>query len=226
MYKHWFQLFPFYVGNIFTWRLRLLNISSHVNYVYCMFALQCRRVWVLSHDYCCLQVLRNLGSVDSKAQEKAKEIRIKYEKKLNTMQKELSKLQSAKREHARLMKAKVIQYIQDFTIMIVLIFYPIDRSFTTIAFHICFMRCPIWNAAPVAQNCFQRPWLSFKFARQAEVIIVYVNFRSKMSTSWRHWKLNWLIWRKSKWNWWGKWGTRCPKPNIGRRSFHLNWNRW
>ena len=45
--------------------------------------------------------------MDSKAEEKAKEIRIRYEKKLNTMQKEMSKLQSAKREHARLMKAKV-----------------------------------------------------------------------------------------------------------------------
>eukprot|EP00795_Rhopilema_esculentum_P012993 gene12993-3761_t len=52
------------------------------------------------------KVLRNLGSVDSKAQEKSNEIRIRYEKKLNSMQKEMSKLQSAKREHARLMKAK------------------------------------------------------------------------------------------------------------------------
>jgi len=51
------------------------------------------------------KVLRNLGSVDSKAAEKAKEIRIEYEKKLKSMKKEMSKLQSAKREHARLMKA-------------------------------------------------------------------------------------------------------------------------
>ena len=52
-------------------------------------------------------MLRNLGSVDSKAAEKAKEIRIEYEKKLKSMKKEMSKLQSAKREHARLMKANV-----------------------------------------------------------------------------------------------------------------------
>ena len=52
-------------------------------------------------------MLRNLGSVDSKAAEKAKDIRIEYEKKLKSMKKEMSKLQSAKREHARLMKANV-----------------------------------------------------------------------------------------------------------------------
>eukprot|EP00794_Sanderia_malayensis_P016767 gene16767-18461_t len=52
------------------------------------------------------KVLKNIGTIDSKAAEKAKEIRVKYEKKLASMQKELSKLQSAKREHSRLVKAK------------------------------------------------------------------------------------------------------------------------
>ena len=51
--------------------------------------------------------MKNVGTVDSKAAAKAKDIRIKYEKKLTTMQKELSKLQSAKREHGRLIKSKV-----------------------------------------------------------------------------------------------------------------------
>lgn len=37
-------------------------------------------------------------------EEKAKKIRVEYERKLNSMNKELQKLQSAQREHARLLK--------------------------------------------------------------------------------------------------------------------------
>lgn len=37
-------------------------------------------------------------------EEKAKKIRVEYEKKLSSMNKELQKLQSAQREHARLLK--------------------------------------------------------------------------------------------------------------------------
>lgn len=48
-----------------------------------------------------------MGSVDSVANEKANEVKKRYEKKLTTMQKELSKLQNAKREHNRLLKTKV-----------------------------------------------------------------------------------------------------------------------
>ena len=45
--------------------------------------------------------------MDAKAREKSDEVRKRYEKKLQTMQKELSKLQNAKREHQRLLKTKV-----------------------------------------------------------------------------------------------------------------------
>lgn len=37
-------------------------------------------------------------------EEKAKKIRVEYERKLSSMNKELQKLQSAQREHARLLK--------------------------------------------------------------------------------------------------------------------------
>jgi len=51
--------------------------------------------------------LKNIGSVDAAAKEKSDEVRKRYEKKLLQMQKELSKLQNAKREHQRLLKTKV-----------------------------------------------------------------------------------------------------------------------
>uniref|UniRef100_A0A8C1P726 Kinesin family member 21A n=1 Tax=Cyprinus carpio TaxID=7962 RepID=A0A8C1P726_CYPCA len=50
------------------------------------------------------RVLQNMGSVESCTEEKAKKIKSEYEKKLNSMNKELQKLQSARKEHARLLK--------------------------------------------------------------------------------------------------------------------------
>ncbi|KYO38601.1 kinesin-like protein KIF21A isoform X2 [Alligator mississippiensis] len=50
------------------------------------------------------QVLQNLGSVESYSEEKAKKIKLEYEKKLQTMNKELQRLQTAQKEHARLLK--------------------------------------------------------------------------------------------------------------------------
>ncbi|KAF7228974.1 transcript variant X3, partial [Nothobranchius furzeri] len=50
------------------------------------------------------KVLHNMGSVGSGTEEKAKKIKVEYEKKLNSMNKELLKLQSAQKEHARLLK--------------------------------------------------------------------------------------------------------------------------
>ncbi|XP_066114202.1 kinesin-like protein KIF21A isoform X10 [Saccopteryx bilineata] len=50
------------------------------------------------------QVLQNLGSVESYSEEKAKKVRSEYEKKLQTMNKELQRLQTAQKEHARLLK--------------------------------------------------------------------------------------------------------------------------
>uniref|UniRef100_A0A3Q3JAJ6 Kinesin motor domain-containing protein n=1 Tax=Monopterus albus TaxID=43700 RepID=A0A3Q3JAJ6_MONAL len=50
------------------------------------------------------KVLHNMGSVESGTEEKAKKIKTEYEKKLSSMNKELQKLQSAQREHARLLK--------------------------------------------------------------------------------------------------------------------------
>lgn len=44
------------------------------------------------------------GSVETCTEEKAKKIKSEYEKKLNSMNKELQKLQSAQKEHARLLK--------------------------------------------------------------------------------------------------------------------------
>merc|ERR1711973_564251 len=52
------------------------------------------------------KVLRNMGTVDSKAQDKANEVKKRYEKKLTAMQKELSKLQNSKKETQRLLKTK------------------------------------------------------------------------------------------------------------------------
>ncbi|XP_052410499.1 kinesin-like protein KIF21A isoform X1 [Carassius gibelio] len=50
------------------------------------------------------RVLQNMGSVESCTEEKAKKIKSEYEKRLNSMNKELQKLQSARKEHARLLK--------------------------------------------------------------------------------------------------------------------------
>nr|XP_055047095.1 kinesin-like protein KIF21A isoform X3 [Misgurnus anguillicaudatus] len=50
------------------------------------------------------RVLQNMGSVESCTEEKAKKIKSEYERKLNSMNKELQKLQSAQKEHARLLK--------------------------------------------------------------------------------------------------------------------------
>uniref|UniRef100_A0A672NVJ6 Kinesin-like protein KIF21A n=1 Tax=Sinocyclocheilus grahami TaxID=75366 RepID=A0A672NVJ6_SINGR len=50
------------------------------------------------------RVFQNMGSVESCTEEKAKKIKSEYEKKLNSMNKELQKLQSARKEHARLLK--------------------------------------------------------------------------------------------------------------------------
>ncbi|XP_061496306.1 kinesin-like protein KIF21A isoform X4 [Rhineura floridana] len=50
------------------------------------------------------QVLQNLGSVESCSEEKAKKIKSEYEKKLQSMNKEMQRLQAAQKEHARLLK--------------------------------------------------------------------------------------------------------------------------
>uniref|UniRef100_A0A673CGU6 Kinesin-like protein KIF21A n=1 Tax=Sphaeramia orbicularis TaxID=375764 RepID=A0A673CGU6_9TELE len=50
------------------------------------------------------KVLHNMGSVESCTEEKAKKIKVEYERKLSSMNKELQKLQSAQKEHARLLK--------------------------------------------------------------------------------------------------------------------------
>uniref|UniRef100_A0A8D3CC95 Kinesin family member 21A n=1 Tax=Scophthalmus maximus TaxID=52904 RepID=A0A8D3CC95_SCOMX len=50
------------------------------------------------------KVLHNMGSVESGTEEKAKRVKAEYEKKLSSMNKELQKLHSAQKEHARLLK--------------------------------------------------------------------------------------------------------------------------
>ncbi|XP_008109814.1 kinesin-like protein KIF21A isoform X9 [Anolis carolinensis] len=50
------------------------------------------------------QVLQNLGSVESCSEEKAKKVKTEYEKRLQSMNKELQRLQTAQKEHARLLK--------------------------------------------------------------------------------------------------------------------------
>lgn len=45
-----------------------------------------------------------LGSVETGTEDKARKIKAEYEKKLSIMNKELQKLQSAQKEHARLLK--------------------------------------------------------------------------------------------------------------------------
>ncbi len=46
------------------------------------------------------------GSAETCTEEKAKKIKSEYEKKLNSMNKEMQKLQSAQKEHARLLKSQ------------------------------------------------------------------------------------------------------------------------
>ncbi|CAJ0918796.1 unnamed protein product [Ranitomeya imitator] len=50
------------------------------------------------------RVLQNMGSMETCTEEKTKKIKTEYEKKLQTMNKELQKLQAAQKEHARLLK--------------------------------------------------------------------------------------------------------------------------
>ncbi|XP_075713361.1 kinesin-like protein KIF21A isoform X6 [Rhinoderma darwinii] len=50
------------------------------------------------------RVLQNMGSMETCTEEKTKKIKTEYEKKLQTMNKELQKLQVAQKEHARLLK--------------------------------------------------------------------------------------------------------------------------
>lgn len=50
------------------------------------------------------RVLQNMGSMETCTEEKTKKIKTEYEKKLQTMNKELLKLQAAQKEHARLLK--------------------------------------------------------------------------------------------------------------------------
>ncbi|XP_068595809.1 kinesin-like protein KIF21A [Brachionichthys hirsutus] len=50
------------------------------------------------------RVLHNMNSVESGSEDKARKIKTEYEKKLSVMNKELQKLQSAQKQHARLLK--------------------------------------------------------------------------------------------------------------------------
>uniref|UniRef100_A0A3P9C4Z8 Kinesin family member 21A n=1 Tax=Maylandia zebra TaxID=106582 RepID=A0A3P9C4Z8_9CICH len=50
------------------------------------------------------RVLQNMSSVETGTEDKARKIKAEYEKKLSIMNKELQKLQSAQKEHARLLK--------------------------------------------------------------------------------------------------------------------------
>ncbi|KAK2842677.1 hypothetical protein Q5P01_012877 [Channa striata] len=50
------------------------------------------------------RVLQNMNSMESGTDDKARKIKAEYEKKLSVMNKELQKLQSAQKEHARLLK--------------------------------------------------------------------------------------------------------------------------
>ncbi|XP_037539032.1 kinesin-like protein KIF21A [Nematolebias whitei] len=50
------------------------------------------------------RVLQNMNSLESGSDDKARKIKAEYEKKLSIMNKELQKLQSAQKEHARLLK--------------------------------------------------------------------------------------------------------------------------
>uniref|UniRef100_A0A8C5FEC7 Kinesin family member 21A n=1 Tax=Gadus morhua TaxID=8049 RepID=A0A8C5FEC7_GADMO len=50
------------------------------------------------------KVLNTMGSVETCTEDKAKKVKAEYEKRLSSMNKELQKLQSAQKEHARLLK--------------------------------------------------------------------------------------------------------------------------
>ncbi|XP_068611578.1 kinesin-like protein KIF21A [Brachionichthys hirsutus] len=50
------------------------------------------------------KVLHSMGSLESGTEEKAKRVKVEYERKLSSMNKELQKLQSAQKEHGRLLK--------------------------------------------------------------------------------------------------------------------------
>ncbi|XP_058883170.1 kinesin-like protein KIF21A isoform X12 [Acipenser ruthenus] len=50
------------------------------------------------------RVLQNMGSMETYSEEKANKIKVEYEKKLSSMNKEMQKLHSAQKEHARLLK--------------------------------------------------------------------------------------------------------------------------
>lgn len=53
---------------------------------------------------CLAELVVSAGSVETCTEEKAKKIKLEYEKKLSSMNKEMQKLQSAQKEHARLLK--------------------------------------------------------------------------------------------------------------------------
>ncbi|XP_035384362.1 kinesin-like protein KIF21A isoform X2 [Electrophorus electricus] len=50
------------------------------------------------------RVLHSMGSVETCTEEKAKKIKVEYERKLSSMNRELQRLQSAQKEHARLLR--------------------------------------------------------------------------------------------------------------------------
>lgn len=52
------------------------------------------------------KVLSNLGSRSAGTDDKAKKVKVEYEKKLNNLQNEMKKMQSAKKEHARLLRSQ------------------------------------------------------------------------------------------------------------------------
>ncbi|KAG1668931.1 Kinesin-like protein KIF21A [Nymphon striatum] len=53
------------------------------------------------------KVLSNLGSKSAGTDDKAKKIKIEYQKKLNNLQNDMKKMQSAKKEHARLLRSQL-----------------------------------------------------------------------------------------------------------------------
>ncbi|XP_061534344.1 kinesin-like protein KIF21A isoform X5 [Phycodurus eques] len=70
-------------------------------YEHKLMMLQCKiRDTQLERD----RVLQNMNSVESGSDDKARKIKTEYERKLSVMNKELQKLQSAQKEHARLLK--------------------------------------------------------------------------------------------------------------------------
>lgn len=53
-----------------------------------------------------MQVLANIKSSSTAGDDKVKTVKKEYERKLNSMQQELKKLQAAQKEHAKLMKER------------------------------------------------------------------------------------------------------------------------